>query len=277
MKFLSVFFLKVKVKSLNRVRLFATPWTVAYHTPPSMGFSRQEYWSGLPFPSPEDLPDQGSNPGLLHCRQMFYHLSHHWSLSTHFLSTHLKNHLLLPFLTLSLIKCTSLCQSHNSTHVLISLPAFSTLFSISSVSQSCLTHCDPMDWSMPGFPVHHQLPELAQTHVHRISEAIQISHLLSSLSPPAFNFPQHQGIFQWVSSSHQAAKVLEFQFQHQSFQWIFRIDFLLDLLVWSHTLRNSQEPFPTPQFKTIHFSALSFHYGPTLTSIHDYWKNHSLD
>ena len=79
----------------------------------------------------------------------------------------------------------------------------------SSVAQSCPTLCDPMDWSTPGFPAHHQLPELAQTHVHRVSDAIQPSHPLSSLSPPAFNFSQHQDLFQWVSSSHQVAKVLE--------------------------------------------------------------------
>ena len=68
--------MKGKVKLLSHVRLFVTPWTVAYQAPLSMGFSRQEYWSGLPFPSPEDLPDQGSNPGLPHCRQTLYHLSH---------------------------------------------------------------------------------------------------------------------------------------------------------------------------------------------------------
>ena len=96
----------------------------------------------------------------------------------------------------------------------------------SSVSPPCLTLCDPMNCSMPGLPVHHQLPELAQTHVHRVSDAIQPSHPLSSPSPPAFNLSQHQGLVQWISSSHQVAKVLEHQLQHQSFQWIFRIDFL---------------------------------------------------
>ena len=79
-----------------------------------------------------------------------------------------------------------------------------------SVAQSCLTLCDPMDCSTPGLPVHHQLPEFTQTHVHRVGDAIQPSHL-SSLSPPAFNLSQHQGLFQSVSSSHQVAKVLEFQ------------------------------------------------------------------
>ena len=85
---------------------------------------------------------------------------------------------------------------------------------------------DPVDCSTPGFPVHHQLPELAQTHVHPVGGAIQPSHPLSSPSPPVFNLYQHLGLFQWVSSSHQVTKVLEFQLQHQSFQWIFRTDFL---------------------------------------------------
>ena len=97
---------------------------------------------------------------------------------------------------------------------------------ISSVTQLCLTLCNPMDCSMPGLPVHHQLPELTHTHIHWVSDDIQPSHPLSSPSPPAFNLSQHQGLFEWVSSSHQMAKVLEFQLQHQSFQWIFRTDFL---------------------------------------------------
>ena len=89
-----------------------------------------------------------------------------------------------------------------------------------------------MDCSMPGFPVHHQLPELAQTHVHQVSDTIQPSHPLSSPSPLAFNISQHQNLFRWVSSSHHVAKILEFQLQHQSFQWIIRTDFLEDWLVW---------------------------------------------
>ena len=71
----------LKMKSLSRVRLFATPWTVAYQAPPSMEFSRQEYWSGLPFPSPGIFPTWGLNPGLLYCKQTLYHLSHHWSMT----------------------------------------------------------------------------------------------------------------------------------------------------------------------------------------------------
>ena len=96
----------------------------------------------------------------------------------------------------------------------------------SSVAQLCLTLCDPMDCSAPGLPVHHQLLEFTQTHVHWVSDAIQPSHPLLSPYPPAFNLSQHQGVFRWVSSLHQAAKVLEFQLQHQSFQWTFRTDFL---------------------------------------------------
>jgi len=79
----------------------------------------------------------------------------------------------------------------------------------SSVTQSCLTLCDPIDWSTPGFPVHHQLLKLTQTHVHWVGDAIQPSHPLPSPSP-AFSHSQHQGLFKWVSSSHQVAKVLEF-------------------------------------------------------------------
>ena len=112
----------------------------------------------------------------------------------------------------------------------------------SSVAQSWLTLCNPMDCSTPGFPVHHQLPELTQTHVHQVSDAIQPSYPLSSPSLPAFNLSQHQGLFQWVSSSYQVYRVLEFQLQHQSFQWIFRTDFLrmnwLDLLAVQGTLKS---------------------------------------
>ena len=98
-----------------------------------------------------------------------------------------------------------------------------------------------MNRSMPDLPVHHQLPESTQTHIHWVNDAIQPSHPLSSPSPPAFNLSQHQGLFQWVDSSHQLAKVLELQLQHQSFQWILRTDFLyidwLDLLAVQAALK----------------------------------------
>ena len=96
----------------------------------------------------------------------------------------------------------------------------------SSVIQSCPTLRDPMNCRMPGLLVHHQLPEFTQTHVHWVSDVIQPSHPLLSLSPPVFNLSQHRDLFQRASSSHQVAKVLEFQLQHQSFQWISRTDFL---------------------------------------------------
>jgi len=107
-------------------------------------------------------------------------------------------------------------------------------------------------------------------------------HLTISSSATLFSsrpqFSQHQGLFKWVSSSHQVAKVLEFQLQNQSFQLIPRIDLLQNGLVGSPcSPRDSQESSPTPQFKSIKSSALSFLHSPTLTSIHDHWKNHSLD
>ena len=142
-----------------------------HQAPPSMRFIRQEYWSGLQFPSPGDLPDtkiKPSLPCLLHYGQIVYQFS--------------------------------------------------------SVAQSCLTLCNPVYCSMPGLPVHHQHPEPTQTHVHQVGDAIQPSHPLLSPSPPTFNLFQHQGLFKSVSSSHQVAKVLEFQLQ--SFQRIFRTDFL---------------------------------------------------
>ena len=107
--------------------------------------------------------------------------------------------------------------------------AFNTwvqIFSFSSIAQLWLTLCDPMYCSTPGLPVHHQLSEFTQTHVHPVGDAIQPSHPLLSLSPPDFNLSQHQGLFQRAASLHQVARVLEFQLQHQSFQWIFSTDFL---------------------------------------------------
>ena len=124
----------------------------------------------------------------------------------------------------------------------------------SSAAQSCPTLCDPMDCSTPGFPVHHQLPEFTQTQVHRVGDAIQPSHPLSSPSPPASSLCQHQGLFQWVSSSHQVPKVLEFQLHHQSFQWIFRTEFPSDGVVgYPCSPRDSQESSPTQQFKSHEF------------------------
>ena len=133
---------------------FATSWTEACHALLSMGFPRQEHWSGLPFPSPGDLPDLGIKPSLLYCRQTVYQLSFKGSPKEHGRYSKFDDYHSVQF---------------------------------RSVAQLCSTLCDPMNCSTPGFPVHHQLPEFTQTHVHRVCDAIQPSHLLSSSSPLAPN------------------------------------------------------------------------------------------
>ena len=134
-----------------------------------------------------------------------------------------------------------------------------------------------MNHSTPGLPVHHQLPEFTQTHVHRVSDAIQPSYPLSSPSPLAPNPSQHQSLFQCVSSSHEVDKVLEFQLQHHSFQRNPKADLQNGLVGSPCSPWDSQESSPTPQFKSINSSVLSLLHSPTLTSIHDHRKNHSLD
>ena len=135
-----------------------------------------------------------------------------------------------------------------------------------------------MDCSMPDFPVHHQLPELAQPHVHRISDTIQPSHPLLSPSHPAFNPSQYQGLFKWISSSHQVAKDWSFSFSTNPFNEYsglisFRIDWL-DLLVVQGTLKSLLQHHSS---KASFVQCSAFFYGPTLTFLHDYWKNHSFD
>ena len=147
-----------------------------------------------------------------------------------------------------------------------------------SVARSCPTLCNPMDCGMPGLPVLQYLPEFAQTHVRCVSDGIQPSHLLLPPSPLALSlsqsFPRSFPVSQLL---HWVAKVLELQVQQQSFQWIFRTNFLGDWLVWSPCCpRDLQESSPTTQFKNINSSAPSFLYSPTLTSIDNYWKNHSF-
>ena len=146
------------------------------------------------------------------------------------------------------------------------------LLSHSVVLDSVITDC-----STPGFPVLHHHPEFAQTHVHWVDDAIQPSQCLLTAFSPALNLSQHQDIFQWVSSSYQVAKVLELHLPPQSFQLVIRINFLQDWLIWSCSPRDSQKSFPAPQFKSTSSSELSLLYGPTLTSIHDNWKNYSFD
>ena len=153
--------------------------TVDHQAPLSMEFSRQDTGVGCHFLLQGIFPTKGSNLGLLHCREILYQLSH---------------------------------QGSSNIYTTVYKIDQSAQFNCSVVSDSLPPH----GCSTPGFPVHHQLPELAQTHVHRVSDAIQLSHSLSSPSPSAFNLSQHQGLFQWVSSLHQVAKALELQ--HQSFQ-----------------------------------------------------------
>ena len=160
---------KVKVKSLSRVRLFETPWTVAYQAPPSMGFSRQD-WSGLPFPSPRDLPDLGIDPRSP-------------SLQAGVLPSEPPGKLLEK-------------QGNHKSKMYNRFTKTKKRTQIRSVAQSCPTLCDPMNCSTPGLPVHHQLLEFTETHVHRVSDAIQPSHPLSSPSPLAPNPSQHQSLFQ---------------------------------------------------------------------------------
>ena len=150
----------------SRGWLFVTSWTVACQAPLSMGFSRQEYWNGMPSPSLGDLPEPAVTPASPVSP----------SLAGRLFTTEPPGN---PF----------------------------NYFQFSSVAQSCPTFCDPMDHSMPGLTVHLQLPEFTQTHVHWVGDAIQPSHPLSFPSPSTFNLSQHEGLFQWISSSHQVAKV----------------------------------------------------------------------
>ena len=181
------------------VQLFATPWTVPCQAPLSIGFFRQECWSGLPCPPPGYLLDPG-------------------------------------------IKLKSPVTAALQVNSLPAEPSGKPWLESSIQLSSCLTLLDPMDCSTPGLPVHHQLLELAQTHVHWVSDAIQLSHPLSSPSPPTFNLSQHQGLFQWLSSLHQVAKYWSFSFSinpsnEYSELISFRIDWF-DLLAVQGTLKS---------------------------------------
>ena len=154
------------------------------------------------------FPTQGSNPGLLHGRQILNQLSHKGS----------------PKIIIDYFNNKGKWQKIYNVVILWVNLENSVQFSCSVVSDSLRTH----GLQHARFPVHHHLPEFTQTHVHWVRDAIQTSHPLQPPIPFAFNLSQHQGLFKWVSASHQVAKVLEFQLQHQSFQWIFRTDFLSD-------------------------------------------------
>ena len=138
--------------------------------------------------------------------------------------------------------------------------------------------CDPMDCSAPGFPIHHQLLELAQIHVRWVGDATQPFHPLSSPSPPAFNLSQHQGLFQWVGSLHQVAKILKLQLQHPVLPMNIQGWFPLEStgLISLQSKGFSRVFSSTTVWKHQFFSTQPL-YGPTLTSIHDYWESHSFD
>ena len=145
--------------------------------------------------------------------------------------------------------------------------------SVHLVAHSCRTLCDPMNRSTPGLPVHHQFPEFTQTHVHQVSDAIQPSHPLSSPSPPP-PIPPNIRVF----SNESTLRMRWPKYWSFSFSIIpSRADLQKGLVGSPCSPRDSQESSPTPHFKSINSSVLSFLYSLTLTSIHDYWKNHSLD
>ena len=204
-----------------------------------MGFSRQEYRRGLPCPPPGDLPNLGIEPRSPTL----------WADSL--LSEPPGKPKKIGVGNLSLLKGIFLTQASNwgflhYRQIFTSLATRKAHFLLSvqfcSVAQSCLTFCNPMDCSRPGFPVLHQLPELTQTHIHWVSDVIQPSHPLSSPSPPAFNLSQNQGLFKWVGSSHQVAREWNFSYSispsnEYSGLISFRMDWL-DLLAVQGTLKS---------------------------------------
>ena len=143
---------------------------------------------------------------------------------------------------------------------------FKVSHQFSSVTQSFPTLCNPMDCSTPGFAVHHQLLALAQAHAYQVGDAIQPSHLLSSPSPPSLYLSQHQGKMLFFSSE-SALRI----------RWPKYYNFNFSISPSPCGLRDSQESSPAPQLKSTNPSVVSLLYGLTLTSIHDYWKNHSFD
>ena len=210
-----------------------------------MGFSKQEYWSGLPFPFPGVLPYPGFRlvspalaGGFFTTRATWKSRLSIWLLKWTAQEVQLDGlwGRFLGWNVVLWINCLAGfelswedCLPFFMDRLGSALSGSSTLpnlYSCCSIIKSCPTLCDPMDCSTPGFPVLHHLLEFSQTHVHWVSDTIQPSHPLSPLSSPTLSISQHQGLFQRVSSSHQVAKVLELQLQHQSFQWIFRVDFL---------------------------------------------------
>ena len=159
------------------------------------------------------------------------------------------------------------------------LELFSYMWQFSSVQSSCSVVFDslwPHQLQHARLPCHYQLPEPTQTHVHRVSDAIQPFHPLSSPSPPAFNLSHHQGLFHWVSSSHEVVKALEFLASASVLPMNIQ-DWFPSGLTGLISLQSKRLPRVFSNTKVKKHQNKSFLYGPTLTSIHDYWKNHSFD
>ena len=190
----------VCIRPFSHVRLCVTLWTVALKAPLSMRFSRQEYWNRLPCPPPEDLPNPGIEPASPESPALaggFFTISATWEAWA-----------MVKRININFFGKPLECFEQERCII---------WFSNWSVAKLYLTLRDPMNCNTPGFPLLHYLMEFAQTHIHWVGDAIQPSHPLSSPSSPVFNLFQHQGFFQWVSSSHQVAKVQELQLHHQSF------------------------------------------------------------
>ena len=195
------------VYSLSCGPLFATPWAVARQASMSMGFSRQESWNGLPFPSPihkHTVETIYVITGFI-CELFFEYM---YNSQLNFWGWQF-NSFMVHF-----IQVNSFVKSPQRVH-LRSVQLLSHIWLFATSRAICGT---------PGSPVLHYLLEFAQIHVHWVSDAIQPSLPLSSPSPPALNLSQHQGLFQWVDSLHQVAKVLDLH--HRSFKWTFSVDFL---------------------------------------------------
>ena len=188
----------------SHVWLSVTPWTMASQAPLSMGFSRPAYWSGLPFPSPVIKNEVSEVKSLSHVRLSAtpWITAYQAPLPMGFSRQEYCSGLPLPspsLLTWAETKQVRQLIIYGA--IISSMNMMITGIQFSSVTQSCPTLCDPMNRSTPGLPVHYQLLEFTQTHVHWVGDAIQPSHSLLSPSPPAPNPSQHQSLFQWVNSS----------------------------------------------------------------------------
>ena len=204
----AVILLPAAAKSLQSCLTLCDPMDCSVPGFSIMGFSRQEHWSGLSFPSPmHESESEVAQSCLTLSDPMDCSLP---GSPIHGITLFNKDSILIQKRNQTLYRQTKAIRIQNHQTFMVNAEG-SSLDQIRSVAQSCWTLWDPMICITPGLPVHHQLPEFTQTNVHCVSDAIQPSHHLSSPFPPAPNPSQHQSLFQWVNSSHEVAKVLEFQ------------------------------------------------------------------